>query len=545
MSEQTHKQAMPPVLHSGGRLDFQDAGHLSAVWERELSSGRLTAINAASCSVFDRLDVSLNVSGSVLGAGFSVEVVFAQGDVLGLDCHLSTEARDTILARCKSVGDIQADQGCHEQSSVGDDPVPNQTAASPEAGRHEDGIEQGSLRSLAGIQDALLVRHDPSLFSLLRDLQTSGRYGRLTLLSGGEPQPLVLSPAGALVSFKGDFRQHLLQLDGFSSQQLYQLPQVVELNQLMVGLQISPAAMQEEARRAFNRAILDCLVDTLGQASLIKGAHYVFEPGQGMSPSGWGGVPFSVYGRHFLQALSKKSARADLDSIFEFRKEAFPSLVLSDAWYPGLLRLNEGERRFVDSTLNKGRNLRQLLTLSPLNRRATIEFVAMLAAMGLLEFSREQIEIDQTETIVAGLNKRVERASQGYFEALDVHASAHWSEYEAAFERMNARYGTGTPLRGLGRDVASICDEIMALVKAACAALDTKEARVAYRSQCYSQTELRGFAQLLLDKLKLAILREDNQQAVKLKAMALELAPRMAMMEMRKLLEAPQEDDIT
>ncbi|MEE2756258.1 MAG: hypothetical protein VYA30_06340 [Myxococcota bacterium] len=553
MSKQTHKHQMPPVLHSGGRLDFQGAAHLNAVWERELSRGRLTAINAGSWSVFDRLELALNLNGVTLEISLPAEIVFAQGDVLGLECRLSEELGAQIASHFSATTSSQAESGAGLTVSEatpaaapeGGQSAENQHVASREvaAGQTRE-FEQGSIRDLQSIQDALLVRQEKSFFSLLRSLQTTGRYGRLTLLSGGEPWTFVLNPSGGLTSFRGRFRKHLGETGGVSTGQLSQVPELVELEQLMAGLQVNPGRLQIPERRAFNRGVLQCLVDTLLEVCSVKGAQYIFEPGRGTAVPGWGGVPFSVYGRRFLEALSKNSPRGDLDAMYEFRKEAYPNLVLSDSWYPDLLRLNEAERRFVDSSLNKGRNLRQLLTLSPLNRRGTLEFVAILAAMGLLEFSREKVEIDQTKTIISNLNKRVERASQGYFEALDVHASAHWSEYESARERMNARYGDGAPIRGLGHDVVGLCNEIMDRVNEAFAALDTKEGRVAYRRQRYSQTELRGFAQLLLDKLKLAILREDNQQAVRLKAMALELAPRMAMTELRKLLETP-EDELT
>ena len=65
------------------------------------------------------------------------------------------------------------------------------------------------------------------------------------------------------------------------------------------------------------------------------------------------------------------------------------------------------EKRFVHGALQKQYTFRVLLTASPIGRRRkTIEFLTLLATLGLLEFRREPTIAEDTGGVVAMLESR-------------------------------------------------------------------------------------------------------------------------------------------
>ena len=78
-----------------------------------------------------------------------------------------------------------------------------------------------------------------------------------------------------------------------------------------------------------------------------------------------------------------------------------------------------------------------------------------------------------------------------------------------------------------GGDYTPLCRELMGAAEDAARFLSAQERRIEYRRSLHTDTELAGFAQLLIDKMRIARLRGESLRASKLQQVAVELSPRV------------------
>ena len=134
MSEESHSHGMPPILEPGGVLRFTSIEHLAKVYERELHTGRVTAIDTAGNALFVEDDHMLVVAQSSLRIPIRAQSVYRQGDVVGLQLSIEESALRRLRESIDSV----------ETSPEVSDSLGEDTASVDEAVQHSDELPSGA-----------------------------------------------------------------------------------------------------------------------------------------------------------------------------------------------------------------------------------------------------------------------------------------------------------------------------------------------------------------------------------------------------------------
>jgi len=200
------------------------------------------------------------------------------------------------------------------------------------------------------------------------------------------------------------------------------------------------------------------------------------------------------------------------------------------------------ERRLMDTVLPRGRDLRELLTISPLNRRRTLRFLFVLQGLQMLAFQPDRPGYAVTDDPLDALASRLNGAMEGHYEALGLHITAHPDEFEESIQQIRETYGRHSALSQHSARARELCTQVVSRAEDAYRFLMNKGQRVAYRKERHTQTELVGYAQLLIDKMKIAILRDENHRALRLREVATELAPHLVRRELTTLIQKTDDD---
>jgi hypothetical protein len=575
---------MPPVLELGGVLRFNGLSHFAAVYARELCSGRMTAIDTAHPQLFSKDDYMVVISGITTRYPFVGQCVYRQGDVVGLQLELTEAIRSQIEQLIRSTvhgadasdavppslipdhsvpanatreshglesggrqtdpgyvgllldtnhliqGKPQASDGRSDQRLPTQPPKTRAVTSKPSAPN-----QQGPLRDMEEVGDLFRENGVPTLFKVCRDLHRACTAGRLTVLTGEGYHSFDFDAHGCVVDFTSDFAQWLGQNGLLSQDEIRRLPRAVTVRETFTYLSSNMQKFPQLSLKSINQSLLEGLVHSVALLGKMKGARYVFEPLSEVGSRTIFNVPFVVYGAALLSDLVHNTRAKIFEDLFDARSELYPTIEKHGAWGPDLLKLDLQEQRFTDKFIPKGQTLRALLVSSPMSRRKTFHLLVVLTAFDMLKFCKMPPADAEELDIVGRLQTRHARCDEGHFQTLGIHVTAHPSEIHTAFDEIKSRYSPTSDLSQHSAEAKALCVGLIARAEASRHFLSDQGRRIQYRSEMYTQTELFGFAQLLIDKLKLAMLRENTKKTRRLHEVAMELAPRMVRAELRQL----------
>jgi len=372
----------------------------------------------------------------------------------------------------------------------------------------------------------LALGGQPTLFLLLRELQRACRAGRLTVILPKGPTGFSLDKRGCVCDFDGDLASRLAAeelLDPVTAATVSRFPGAMTQGHALVaggvpGLTPPPLSLLRPILRGL-------LVERLVEVSALPDVRYFFDPNERALSVREVRMPFLDYGREWLHGAVSDVRLNELDGHFSGRKDEFPVASAEAHWQPLMLPLERQEERLVKDVLPKGRSLRDLLTFSPLSRTATYRLFLELEALEMLTFHPEPPEFAVTHDAEELLNRRLAHAKASQFGALGVHLTSHPNEYDAALHRAERRYGSNSKLARNSPKSAQLCRQVLSLAQAARVFLRDRRNRVQHRDEVHSQTQLTGFAQLLIGKSQLHFFRGEERLAKELLEVARELDP--------------------
>ena len=597
MTNSTNLDSMPPILEVGGVLRFGGMSHFAATYERELRSGRLTAIDTARPTLFATDDYILIITGETTAFSVVGQCVYRQGDVVGLELQIADAVQSQVEHALSRFGESEAKPQVQDSEDRVEDPMPS-TNSVPTSGRHpaptsrsdesdsgyaglllEPGqagqsrgqsldppetIEakpkmpqemgsldgeppaakrrQGPLRQAVGVADFLRQTGPPSLFRLLRELHRACTVGRLTVLTGEDFHSFELDARGCIHDFTADFGDWLKGQGLLKEDAARRLPRAVTVGETFTYLAENLQAFPELSVKILNRALLSQIVNTVRALNAIKGSRYVFEPLPRRPSKTLLNVPFVVYGAALMVDIVHETRAKALEAVFESKAEAYPRILQHEVWMPNLLKLDPQEVRFTEKFIPKGQTLRALIAMSPMSRRKTFNLLVVLVAFDMLEFTDTPPETAEGDDVFGRVQARLARCEEGHFQTLGIHITAHPMEIDAAFHEIKTHYSPTSEISRHSAATKTLCARLVERAEMSMLFLSNRENRIQYRSEIHTRTELVGFAQLLIDKLKIAILRENNKKIKRLHEVAMELAPRMVRSELRNL-KSPEEGE--
>ena len=294
-------------------------------------------------------------------------------------------------------------------------------------------------------------------------------------------------------------------------------------------------------------SILDCvlevLIEELSRIAQEPGVRYVFETFSFAGRHTYFEIPTLVYTRRWLESLIRGARSQDLDALFQDKLEQYPILHDGVSERAKRLKLEQAERRLLDTVIPRGRSLRDLLTISPLNRRRTLRLLFVLEGLGFVCFQASPPEDIEVVDPADALANRLKSARDGHYEALGLHITAHPDEFDEALRAIRDGFGSRSKAAQHSSRTAELCRHIVATAEEAHRFLLDRNRRMEYRRERHTRTELIGYAQLLIDKLKIAILREEGRRATQLRDVAMELAPNLVRRELMSLTQGAEDDE--
>jgi len=413
-------------------------------------------------------------------------------------------------------------------------------------GPQESTIEmlQGRMVPIRTVRDCLGDGHGTNLFGLLLELQRNCRSGRLTIVTPVSDWSVDLDARGCVTDFEGNLTQALVEDGSLSARNAALMPPKLGVVAQARTLVDRPESFGVSYEPKFLRRLMaEKLVKALGAQATLKDARFFFDGNAQVQSDHRVRIPFLTYAPIWIAKWTSKLRLHDLEAIFEKDMNKVPVLARDERWHAEMLALDRQEKRFVQRSLSKESALRRLLTFSPLNRGRTLRMLLSLVAMDMVAFER-RLDKGSEVDVVALLKSRLEHASEGDFDALDCHVTAHEDELRESFEKIEQDFGPQGEAALHSPEAAELCRQILHLATVAWRKLEHRTQRLAYRKTHFSQTELAGFSTLMLDKMKLAQLRGHAKRTRQLREIAFELHAETYRESLRELAaEAEEEDD--
>ncbi len=391
--------------------------------------------------------------------------------------------------------------------------------AHPSAPKHE----QGGLAAVRTSRDYGSLPN--TLFRMLLGFQTACRSGQFTVVAGGEHWSAYLDEQGRIADFDLDLVGCLIAAGLLNETARSSARQSERLSAALARSHSAGARFEIPEATLLRPVVLSELVRRLKSLMGQQGMTYFFDPTVQVFDVGLS-VPISVYARRLLDDIAAGMSISEIEPLYKTRLDFAPCLDDADDWSVAALSLSTQEARLVERALPKRQSLRDLLTFSPLSKVQTYRFLFTLEGLRLLRFSRGVEDLEGEDEIVQRLEKRLRQAEQGHFEALGLHVTAHHASLREALEGIIEEYGSER-LGGVSPRAEAVGRELIKRARAAVGFLSDQTRRTDYRRSLHTDTELAGFAQLLVDKMKLARLRGERGEAQRFQQVALELCPRV------------------
>lgn len=189
------------------------------------------------------------------------------------------------------------------------------------------------------------------------------------------------------------------------------------------------------------------------------------------------------------------------------------------------LKLKPGESRLLPMVEEGTRRVRELFSVSPLNRASTAILLSSLIALGLIECRAAASSVQGNQELRRELLALKKHCQTGtLFERLNVHWLCLDGDVESAWRAFTARFG---PHRegSFGSDATSDHAFVLQKAREAYELLKDPEARRAYRPTVISRDLLNQSVKILLSRADMALMRMDYAEAIASYARALELFP--------------------
>lgn len=188
------------------------------------------------------------------------------------------------------------------------------------------------------------------------------------------------------------------------------------------------------------------------------------------------------------------------------------------------LKLKPGEARLLPVIEEGSRRVRELFTVSPLNRSSTAVLIVSLIALGLIECREapKTARADDGRRELLALKKQVQNGTM--FDRLGVHWLCLDADVEAAWRTFTARFG---PQRegSFGPDGNADHAFVLQRTREAYELLIDPAARRAYRASVIERDLLVQSVKILQTRADMALMRTDHVEAMASYTRALELFP--------------------
>lgn len=279
------------------------------------------------------------------------------------------------------------------------------------------------------------------------------------------------------------------------------------------------------------RAVKEAL---LAELLAVPGAAWTFVPGDIGGKADPVTIDAPVYLAGVVRERTRDSHATELEPLlkpfmgrYPARAETLNAAVLGTAF-------GEKETRALEDLANGTVSLREAISVSPLMRIATLRLFVIAGMAGLVEFRETGRSKVSPEEQLDELKREVARVQAAdHFVRLGLHYTSHPKHFQAAWERLSARFGPTAAERALGPEAARLCDRLKAYFDEAYSVVRHTESRRSYRHSAIGAGTMKFGSEFLLKQANILLFREEFDAAMETVEAAIDIDPRPEFLQFR------------
>ncbi len=264
----------------------------------------------------------------------------------------------------------------------------------------------------------------------------------------------------------------------------------------------------------------------LEQAEQVEGTFAFYERvrpprGQPMPPANPRRVIFRGKVDKYKARLQPEMDKIEKPDQFQY---VYPTEAAPDDM--SLIGLNDQEIRFWTLCITGGYMLKDVFSVSPLNRRTTHGLIYALMDLGMVEFKPEM-----APELRAKLMKKLLRRKQAdlnkanHFQVLEIHWISTEQEVKEAYAKVRKEYDCSKIAHLLSPELLDLSKEILERIDLAYKELSTHNGRQLCRQASLEPAQIAFHVDLLMQQGDMAIFKGDRREAVDRFTHVLEIAP--------------------
>lgn len=199
--------------------------------------------------------------------------------------------------------------------------------------------------------------------------------------------------------------------------------------------------------------------------------------------------------------------------------------------------LTDKERRVVEEIGDGSITLKEVISLSLLSRNMTARLFFFCAMLGFVEFRKIPLPKGGVEALEEELQAALQRMdAEDHFTRLEIHWTSHPKKLDAAYQKMEQRYGVKNKARRQSQQAAELSDQILNLMRESLDVLTDQESRRAYRREIMDETKLTFGTDFLFKQAHLAKFRGELGKAKEIIESAIDVQPKQKFIDFHRAL---------